>query len=83
MTVRRYRDVSEMDEPTYEPGSARLFEVITYVWGLTDQICPLRFPEGVFKHRTIEDAEALREQWEVANFQAHQAHQARRRGEVP
>jgi hypothetical protein len=42
-------------------------EVIRHVWGLSDRICPLRFPEGVFKHRTIEAAERLREQWEDAN----------------
>jgi len=34
-------------------------------------ICPLRFPPGVFKHRSIEDAERLREVWEDANFEAH------------
>lgn len=58
----------------YEPGSARLYEVIRHVWGLSDQIFPLRFPEGVFKHRSIEDAEALRQQWEDANFEAHRRH---------
>jgi hypothetical protein len=73
MSVKKFRDVSEIEEPVYERGSARLFEVIRHVWGLSDRICPLRFPEGVFKHRTIEDAERLREQWEDANFRAHRA----------
>lgn len=78
MPVKKFRDISEMEEPVYEPGSARLYEVIRYVWGLSDVICPLRFPEGVFKHRSIEDAEALREQWDDANFAAHRARMARR-----
>jgi hypothetical protein len=73
MPVKKFRDVSEIEEPVYERGSARLFEVIRHVWGLSDRICPLHFPEGVFKHRTIEDAERLREQWEDANFRAHHA----------
>ena len=30
------------------------------------------FPPGVFKHRSIQDAEALREQWAHDNFVAHQ-----------
>lgn len=73
MGVKKFRDVSEIEEPRYEAGSALLFEVIRHVWELTDHIHPLRFPSGVFKHRSIEDAEALREQWEEANFRAHQA----------
>jgi hypothetical protein len=77
MSVKKFRDVSEIEEPVYERGSARLFEVIRHVWGLSDRICPLRFPEGVFKHRTIEDAERLREQWEDANFRAHRARMIR------
>jgi hypothetical protein len=77
MPVKKYRDVSEIEEPIYEPGSRRLFEVIRHVWELSDLIAPLRFPSGVFKHRTIEDAEALRERWEDANFQAHQARKGR------
>lgn len=62
-----------LDQAAFERGSARLFEVIRHVWGLSDRICPLRFPEGVFKHRPIEDAERLREQWEDANFRVHRA----------
>lgn len=74
MPVKRFRDISEVTEPVYESGSAHLYEVIRHTWGLSDRIFPLRFPSGVFKHRSIEDAEALREQWEEANFQAHRRH---------
>ena len=80
MPVRKFHDISEMEEVRHEPGSRELFETTRYVWALSDLVCPLRFPEGVFKHRSIEDAEALREQWEDANFRAHQA---RKRREVP
>lgn len=73
MPIRKYRDISEMEEPVHEPGSRELYEVIRHVWGLSDRICPLRFPEGVFRHRTIVEAETLRETWEEANFQRHQA----------
>jgi hypothetical protein len=73
MPVRKFRDIADVEEPVYERGSQRLYEVIRHVWGLTDTICPLRFPAGVFKHRSIEDAEALREQWEDANFRERRA----------
>jgi hypothetical protein len=48
--IKKYRDISEMkaDEVAYEPGSRRLYEVIRHVWGLSDRICPLKFPPGVF-----------------------------------
>jgi hypothetical protein len=75
MPVRKFRNVSEIEPPVLEPGSDRLFEVIRHVWGLSDQIHPLKFPSGVFKHRSIEDAEALRQTWEDANFAAHQRRQ--------
>ena len=71
MPVKKFRDISEMDEPIHEPGTRELYEVIRHVWGLADRICPQRFPEGVFKHRSIEEAESLREQWEDANFREH------------
>jgi hypothetical protein len=79
MPVKKFRDVSEIEEPVYERGSRRLYEVIRHVWGLTDVISPLRFPEGVFRHRTVEDAEALRAQWEDANFRAHRERLASKR----
>ena len=74
MPLRRYRDVSEMEEVRHEPGTRALYETIRHVWGLSDRIFPLRFPSGVFKHRSIEDAERLREQWEHENFVAYRRH---------
>ncbi len=79
MSVKKFRDISEVEQPVHEPGSPQLYEVIRYVWGLSDVVCPLRFPEGVFRHRSIEDAEALREQWEEDNFRAHRARLATKR----
>jgi hypothetical protein len=71
MPIKKYRDISEMEDVWHEPGSPSLFAAIRHVWSLADRICPLRFPSGVHKHRTIEHADALREQWEEANFLAH------------
>ena len=76
MPIKKFRDISQIEEPRYERGSRQLYEVIRHVWGLSDAICPLRFPEGVFRHRTIEDAEARRAKWEDDNFRAHRASMA-------
>ena len=72
MPIKKFRDVSEMKATAYRPGSAELLAATRYVWSLSERICPLRFPPGVYKHRSIEDAEALRKQWQTKNVQAQQ-----------
>jgi hypothetical protein len=42
------------------------------VWDFAARVCPLRFPRGVHKYRSIEEADADRERWEEANFRAFQ-----------
>jgi hypothetical protein len=76
MGVKKFRDVSEMKPARFAPGSAELFAAWRHVWAVSARICPLTFPPGVYKHRSIEDAEQLRRQWERANFLAHRARMA-------
>jgi hypothetical protein len=73
MPVKKFRDISEMSDTWLEPGSPELMQAIRNVWDFAARVCPLRFPPGVYKHRTIEDAEKFREEWAKANFEAHQA----------
>lgn len=69
MPVRKIRDLQEMEDALWrEPGDPQLATAIASVWRFAAQTCPLRFPPGVYRHCTIEDAERLREQWEEANF---------------
>ncbi len=78
--VTKYRDVSEMEGNTWlEPGDPRLFRAIRAVWKLASVITRPHFPPGVYKHRSIEDANALQEAWDRANFEAFRA----RRGDGP
>lgn len=79
MSIRKFRDVSEMEDSLwYERDDPALPRAVAEVWDFAERVCPLRFPPGVHKYRTIEDASADRERWEQANFEAFQA---RRRGE--
>lgn len=79
MPVRKFPDVSEMESTLWkEPGSPELFRTIRSVWSFADRTCPQRFPPGVYKHRSIEAAEALVEVWAHANFTRFQ----RERGQV-
>ena len=72
MGVTKFRNISEMKDRWFKPGSPELFAAWRYTWAVSDQICQLTFPPGVYKHRSIEDAQALRASWERANFLAHQ-----------
>ena len=79
MPVKKFRDVSEMEGNTWlEPGDPKLFEAIRAVWDLAQRTIQPRFPPGVYRHRSIEEADALRQEWDRANFEAFHA---RRRAE--
>jgi hypothetical protein len=73
MPVKKFRDVSEMETTAYHPGSPELFDALRRVWTFSSKICPLEFPPGVYKHRSIDDAEALRARWQQANAARQQA----------
>ena len=74
MPVRKFRDVSEMEDTLwYERTDPALPQAIARVWSFAARMCPLQFPRGVHRYRSIEDANADRDRWEDANFQAFQA----------
>lgn len=69
MPVTKYRDVSEMPDSRWRrAGDPGLLEAIRSVWHFARRTTDPRFPPGVHKHRSIEEAEALRDVWEEANF---------------
>jgi hypothetical protein len=76
--VRKFRDVSEMEDTLwYERGDPALFRAIAGLWDFAARTCPLQFPRGVHKYRSIEDADRDRERWEEANFRAFQERRRR------
>jgi hypothetical protein len=79
MPVRKFRDVSEMEDSLwYDRGDPELWLAIARVWDFAARVCPLQFPPGVHKYRSIEEADADRERWEEANFRAfHERRRAR------
>jgi hypothetical protein len=71
MPVRKIRDLIEMEDSLWhEPGDPALFRAIRDVWHFAATTCPLRFPPGVYKHRSLEEAQLLRDRWEEENFEA-------------
>jgi hypothetical protein len=73
MPIRKFRDVSEMEDTLwYERADPALLRAIARVWDFAARACPLQFPRGVHKYRSIADANADRDLWEDANFRAFQ-----------
>ncbi len=84
MPVRKFRDVAGMEGNTWrEPGEKGLSQAIRATWDLAHRTLEPRFPPGVYKHRSIEDAGKQRERWERANFEAYQARQRALRMNAP
>lgn len=71
MPVRKFRDLQEMEDSLWrEPGDPRLGQAIDAVWKFAARTCPRQFPPGVYKHRSIEDAQRQRDLWEEKDFEA-------------
>lgn len=79
MPVRTFRSVEEMDGPHwYQPGDPALFRALRRVWALHARTVQPHFPPGVYRHRSIEEMNALQERWDAANFAAHQERMVRK-----
>ena len=69
MPVRKFRSLQEMEDSLWrsnrDPSLAR---AIARVWDFADRISARGFPPGVHKHRSIEEAQKRRDNWEEANF---------------
>jgi hypothetical protein len=71
MPVKKFRSLQEMEDSLWrEPGDPQLLRAIESVWSFAAQTCPRLFPPGVYKHRSIEEAKAMRDRWEEENFRA-------------
>lgn len=58
MPIKKIRHLQEKEDSLwYEPGAPEIWRAIEAVWKFAEQTCPQRFPPGVYKHRTIEDAQ--------------------------
>lgn len=69
MPVKKFRSLEEMEESLWhEPGDPALWRAIRRVWGFAARTCPRRFPPGVYKHRSIEEAQRQREIWQEQDF---------------
>ena len=66
MPVRRLRSLDEAEQSVWlDRNDPRLWPTIRSVWELADRLyCPRRLPAGVYKYRSIDEANQVRESWE-------------------
>lgn len=71
MPFRRVRSLQELEDSLWhEPGEPALWEAVARAWDFAARTCPRRFPPGVYRHRSIEAAQSLRDEWEARDFDA-------------
>lgn len=78
MPVRRFRDVAEMEDTLWQTRGPALFAAMRRVWDFAARTVEQRFPPGVHRHRSLEEADALRERWAQINFDAFHARRRKR-----
>jgi len=67
MPIQRFRSLDEMRRALWRRGSDQLLERIRRLWLRSWQISPRVYPQGVFKYRTIEDAQRARQCLSIEN----------------
>lgn len=72
MPIKKFRSVEEMSQPVWLPVGPALWEAMTYVGEIGARTVGHQFPPGVYRHRCIEDAQALRQRWEDENVRRYQ-----------
>ena len=65
MPVRRLSSLDDAEDTAWrDPDGPLLWSAIRAVWDLSIRLSPRRFPPGVYKHKSIEDANRATEAWE-------------------
>ena len=68
MPVRRLRSLDEAEQSVWlDADDPRLWQAVKEVWSLAERLYCRRFPPGVYKHRTIAEANRQTDQWEASD----------------
>lgn len=68
MPVYKYKTFEEAERALWNffPDEA-YFKRVAELWDFADKLCPIRYPQGVFKYKSIEEAYSQRTEWELAH----------------
>jgi hypothetical protein len=63
MPVRKFRSVADMPQTPLPPLDPRNIKLACDLSAAATRMRPVRIPAGVYKHRSLEDAQRLRHVW--------------------
>ncbi len=68
MPVYKYKTFEEAERAlwNFHPNAA-YFKQVAELWKFANQLCPITYPQGIFKYRSIEEANQQRDEWELAH----------------
>ena len=65
MPVQKFRSLDEAQQALWgDPTHPSHLLRVAWLWRLGSQLAPRRYPRGVHRYRSIEEANRVRESWE-------------------
>jgi hypothetical protein len=68
MPIEKFATFSEADQAlwSFEQDEA-YYKRVAELWKLANCLCPLNFPRGIYKYKTIEEANKQKQEWLLNN----------------
>jgi hypothetical protein len=66
MPTFKYKTFEEAERAfwNFHPDES-YFHKVSELWQFADKLCPISYPKGIFKFRSIEEANKQRNEWEM------------------
>ena len=68
MPIFKYKTFAEAKQALWNfHTDSAYFKQVADLWDIAGELCPMGYPHGVFKYRSLEEANEERRQWDVSN----------------
>jgi hypothetical protein len=75
MPFRKASSLQDLEDGLWRSPGPELVASIRSVWNFSARVSPREFPPGVHRSRSIEEAQARRDEWEAADLHRYWARQ--------